>query len=131
MTKDFDLRAAAVTLYGEGLSDTAYIAKLAVALKTSESGVHKWWYKQRKVPGPAKAAIKLMLKAESTEGSLPSGKRKWPSGKKMPDHVFENEPDDAIVEKFAAMSAEDRGKMEDIVDRVLAGDDEALNELVI
>ena len=131
MTKDFDLRAAAVTLYGEGLSDKAYISHLAVDLEASESGVHKWWYKQRKVPGPAKAAIELMLKAETEEGPLPSGKRKWPDGTPMPDHVFENEPDDAIVEKFAKMPADKRAKMEDIVDRVLEGDDDALNELVI
>ena len=131
MTKDFDLRAAAVTLYGEGLSDKAYISHLADDLEASESGVHKWWYKQRKVPGPAKAAVELMLKAETEEGPLPSGKRRWPDGTPMPDHVFENEPDDAIVEKFAKMSPEKRAEMEDIVDRVLAGDDEALNELVI
>ena len=105
MTKDFDLRAAAVTLYGEGLSDKAYISHLADDLEASESGVHKWWYKQRKVPGPAKAAVELMLKAETEEGPLPSGKRRWPDGTPMPDHIFENEPDDAIVEKFAKMPA--------------------------
>ncbi len=131
MTKDFNLRAAAVTLYGEGLNDKAYISHLAGDLEASESGVHKWWYKQRKVPGPAKAAVELMLKAETEEGPLPSGKRRWPDGTPMPDHIFENEPDDAIVEKFAKMSPEKRAEMEDIVDRVLAGDDEALNELVI
>ena len=131
MTKDFDLRASAVTLYGEGLSDKAYIAKLAVALKMSESGVHKWFYGQRTISGAALAWIEDKLEAKATEGKIPSGKRKWPSGKKMPDHVFENEPDDAIVEKFARMSPSKRAKMEDIVDRVLAGDDDALNELVI
>ena len=83
MTKGFDLRACAVTLYGEGLNDKAYISHLAVDLEASESGVHKWWYKQRKVPGPAKVAVELMLKAETEEGPLPSGKRRWPDGTPM------------------------------------------------
>ncbi len=59
-----DLRSMAVELYGSGLSDNAYIAALAVDLRTSESGVRKWWYEQRHVSGAALAALDLLRESK-------------------------------------------------------------------
>ncbi len=59
-----DLRATAVELYGSGLSDNAYIAALAADLRASDSGVRKWWYRQRHVPGPALVALDLLRESK-------------------------------------------------------------------
>lgn len=55
-----NIRNIAIHLYGSGLSDNGYIAALAVDLRTSESGVRKWWYGQRHIPGAAIAALTLL-----------------------------------------------------------------------
>ena len=84
-----DCIGKAATLYGEGLSDTAYISKLAASLNTSESGVHKWWYERRKVPGPARVTLDLLLKEEPTpEKPIPDRMRRYKDGSVMPNHIF-------------------------------------------
>jgi hypothetical protein len=120
------LRKTAATLYGEGLSDTAYIAKLAVALGMTTFGVHKWWYGQRKVSGPAKMLLERLKKEEPTaEKPIPDKARRYEDGSLMPDHVFENETDDDTVERYAGMSSDHRKDMLERIDRAIAGDEDA------
>ena len=123
----YDIRAIAATLYGEGLSDTAYISKLAASLNTSESGVHKWWYGQRKVPGSVRVTLDLLLKEEPTvEKPIPDRVRRYKDGSVMPNHIFENEPDEATVLKYADMPDEKRKELSERMDRAIAGDEDAM-----
>ena len=68
-----DLRAMAVELYGSGLSDNAYITALAADLRLSESGVRKWWYRQRHVPGPALVALDLLRESKGRASKTARG----------------------------------------------------------
>ncbi len=50
-----------MTLYGPNLPASTYIAKLAVVLDMSESGVKKTWYGDRAASGPMAVALKLLI----------------------------------------------------------------------
>ena len=52
--------------------------------------------------------------------------RRWADGSIMHDYVFENEPDEATVERFANMSSDKRQDMRRRMRRIIDDDDEAL-----
>ena len=56
------LRAAARELYGP-VNDATIMRHLSVALKVCPRTVGKWWYGERKIPGPAEVAIGLLIAA--------------------------------------------------------------------
>ena len=50
--------------------------------------------------------------------------RRWADGSIMHDYVFENEPDEATVERFANMSSEKRQDMRRRMRRIIDDDDD-------
>ena len=56
-----ELKDAAITLYGSGMSDTRYIDLLAKDLRSPRETVKNWWYGKRRILGPIEVALELLI----------------------------------------------------------------------